>query len=123
VYLSKREKKYSIVYSVLLFITLIILDVYLAQRSGSSENLVAYSKPLHSFIQLNAIFGTIYFGVTFISTLFHLPTAEVFERKQFELLSLHNLSRLVTQVFDFNDLLNTVTQMTSEVCGARNVWL
>ena len=123
VYLSKREKKYSIVYSVLLFISLVILDVFLAQRSSSSENLIAYSKPLYIFIQLNAIFGTIYFGVTFVSTLFHLPTAEVFERKQSELISLHNLSRLVTQVFDFNDLLNTVTQMTSEVCGARNVWL
>ncbi len=123
VYLSKREKKYSIIYSMLLFITLVILDVYLAQRSGGGENLVAYSGPLHTFIQLNVIFGTIYFSVTFISTLFHLPTAEVFERKQSELLSLHNLSRLVTQVFDFNDLLNTVTQMTSEVCGARSVWL
>jgi serine phosphatase RsbU (regulator of sigma subunit) len=123
VYLSKREKKYSIVYSMLLFIALVILDVYLAQRSGNGENLIAYSGPLHTFIQLNAIFGTIYFSVTFISTLFHLPTAEVFERKQSELLSLHNLSRLVTQVFDFNDLLNTVTQMTSEVCGARSVWL
>jgi len=123
VYLSKREKKYSIVYSMLLFIALVILDVYLAQRSGGGENLIAYSGPLHTFIQLNVIFGTIYFSVTFISTLFHLPTAEVFERKQSELLSLHNLSRLVTQVFDFNDLLNTVTQMTSEVCGARSVWL
>ncbi|MGD1045940.1 MAG: GAF domain-containing SpoIIE family protein phosphatase [Bacteroidota bacterium] len=123
VYLSKREKKYSIVYSVLLFIALVILDVYLAQRSGSGENLYTYSRPLHTFIQLNAIFGTVYFSVTFISTLFHLPTAEVFERKQSELISLHNLSRLVTQVFDFNDLLNTVTQMTSEVCGARSVWL
>ena len=123
VYLSKREKKYSIIYSFLLFIALVVLDIYLAQRSGSGENLIAYSRPLHTFIQLNAIFGTIYFGVTFISTLFHLPTAEVFERKQSELMSLHNLSRLVTQVFDFNDLLNTVTQMTSEVCGARSVWL
>ena len=123
VYLSKREKKYSIVYSVLLFLTLIILDIFLAQRSGSNENLIVYSSPLFTFIQLNAIFSTIYFGVTFISTLFHLPTAEVFERKQSELISLHNLSRLVTQVFDFNDLLNTVTQMTSEVCGARSVWL
>jgi phosphoserine phosphatase RsbU/P len=123
VYLSKREKKYSIIYSVLLFLSLVVLDFYLGQKSGSGENLVVYSSPLHTFIQLNAIFGTIYFGVTFVSTLFHLPTAEVFERKQSELVSLHNLSRLVTQVFDFNDLLNTVTQMTTEVCGARNVWL
>jgi sigma-B regulation protein RsbU (phosphoserine phosphatase) len=123
VYLSKREKVYSIVYSILMFIALIMLDVYLASGSGSNNAIISYSRPLHTFIQLNAIFGTIYFGVTFISTLFHLPTAEVFERKQSELNSLHNLSRLVTQVFDFNDLVNTVTQMTSEVCGARSVWL
>ncbi len=123
VYLSKREKVYSIIYSVLLFIALVILDIFLAQRSGSNNSLSVYSRPLHAFIQLNTIFGTIYFGVTFISTLFHLPTAEVFERKQSELNSLHNLSRLVTQVFDFNDLVNTVTQMTTEVCGARSVWL
>lgn len=123
VYLSKREKIYSIVYSILMFFALTILDGYLASGSGSNNAIISYSRPLHTFIKLNAIFGTIYFGVTFISTLFHLPTAEVFERKQSELNSLHNLSRLVTQVFDFNDLVNTVTQMTSEVCGARSVWL
>jgi phosphoserine phosphatase RsbU/P len=123
VYLSKREKIYSIVYSILLFIALIILNVYLASGSTTNNAVVVYSRPLHTFVQLNVIFGAIYFAVTFISTLFHLPTAEVFERKQSELNSLHNLSRLVTQVFDFNDLVNTVTQMTSEVCGARSVWL
>jgi len=123
VYLSKREKIYSIVYSILMFLALTLLDVYLASSSGSNNAIISYSRPLHIFIQLNAIFGTIYFSVTFMSTLFHLPTAEVFERKQSELNSLHNLSRLVTQVFDFNDLVHTVTQMTSEVCDARSVWM
>jgi phosphoserine phosphatase RsbU/P len=123
VYLSKREKIYSIVYSILLFIALILLNVYLAIGSGTFSLVAAYSRPLNTFIQLNALFGTMYFGVTFFSVLFHLPTAEVFERKQSELNSLHNLSRLVAQVFDFNDLVNTVTQMTSEVCGAQSVWL
>ncbi|MCX6121995.1 MAG: SpoIIE family protein phosphatase [Ignavibacteriales bacterium] len=122
-YLSRREKKYSIVYSILLFTALVLLDIYLVSGSDNNNAIISYSRPLHTFIRLNAFFGTVYFGVTFISTLFHLPTAEVFERKQSELISLHNLSRLVTQVFDFNDLLNTVTQMTSEVCGARSVWL
>jgi sigma-B regulation protein RsbU (phosphoserine phosphatase) len=123
VYLSKREKIYSIIYSVLLCIVLIILDIVLAQNSRLNEALLSYSHPLHTFIRLNAMYGTVYFGVTFVSTLFHMPTAEVFERKQSELNSLHNLSRLVTQVFDFNDLLSTVTMMTTEVCGARSVWL
>ncbi len=123
VYLSKREKIYSIIFSVLLFISLTILNLFLTQNSITNSKLIAYSGLLHSFIQLNALFGAVYFGVTFVSALFHLPTAEVFERKQSELSSLHNLSRLVTQVFDFNDLVNTVTQMTTEVCAANSVWL
>ena len=123
VFLSKREKIYSILYSVFLFIAFIVMDVYLVQHNGGKSTVAHYSQSLFTFIQLNMLLGTIYFGVTFVSALFHLPTAEVFERKQSELSSLHNLSRLVTEVFDFNDLVNTVTQMTTEVCGARSVWL
>ncbi|HEY6952674.1 MAG TPA: GAF domain-containing SpoIIE family protein phosphatase, partial [Bacteroidota bacterium] len=123
VYLSRREKIYCIVYSALLFFTSVFLSVLVTNTSASNRLIVAFSHPLHSFIQLTAILGSVYFGMAFVSTLFHLPTAEVFERKQSELTSLHNLSRLVTQVFDFNDLVNTVTQMTLEVCGATTSWL
>jgi len=123
VYLSRREKLYCIVYSALLFLTNVLLSVLVTNASAANKLLSAFSQPVHTFIQLNAIFASVYFGMAFVSTLFHLPTAEVFERKQSELTSLHNLSRLVTQVFDFNDLLNTVTQMTLEVCGAGTSWL
>ena len=61
--------------------------------------------------------------MTFVSTLFHLPTAEAFDRKMSEVSSLHNLSRLVTQVLDFNELVDTVTKMTLEVCEAKSSWL
>lgn len=123
VYLSRREKIYCIVYSALLFFTSVVLSVLVTNASVPNRLLGTFSRPLHSFVQLNAILASVYFGMAFISTLFHLPTAEVFERKQSELNSLHNLSRLVTQVFDFNDLVNTVTQMTLEVCGAKSSWL
>ncbi|MEK6649756.1 MAG: GAF domain-containing SpoIIE family protein phosphatase, partial [Bacteroidota bacterium] len=73
--------------------------------------------------QLTAILTTIYFGMAFISTLFHMPTAEVFERKQSEISSLHNLTRLTSQLLDFDTLVQTVAQMTQEVCGAKAVWL
>ena len=123
VYLSRREKIYCIVYCALLFFTSVFLSVLVTNTSVSHRLLTSFSRPLHAFVQLNAILGSVYFGMAFISTLFHLPTAEVFERKQSELTSLHNLSRLVTQVFDFNDLVNTVTQMTLEVCDAKSSWL
>ncbi len=123
VYLSRREKVYGIIYSALLFVVLTILDVVLARHSTGQRSMQAFSSCLHTFVQINALFATIYFGMSFVSTLFHLPTAEVFERKQTELNSLHNLGRLVTQVFDFDDLVRTVTQMTMEVCDARGAWL
>ncbi len=123
VYLSRREKLYCIVYTALLFFTNVFLSVLVTNTSAVNKLISSFSSPLHTFIQLNAILAAVYFGMAFISTLFHLPTAEVFERKQSELTSLHNLSRLITQVFDFNDLLNTVTQMTLEVCGAGTSWL
>jgi serine phosphatase RsbU (regulator of sigma subunit) len=123
VYLSRREKLYCIVYSALLFLTNVFLSVLITNASAANKLVSTFSNPLHTFVQINAILAAIYFGMAFVSTLFHLPTAEVFERKQSELTSLHNLSRLITQVFDFNDLLNTVTQMTLEVCGASTSWL
>ena len=123
VYLSRKQKIYVIVYSAFLFTGFVLLNVLFFEKTFTNKALLAFSQPLHRFTQLNAIFGAVYFGMAFVSTLFHLPTAEVFERKQFEITSLHNLSRLVTQVFDFNDLVNTVTQMTLEVCGAKSTWL
>ena len=123
VYLSRREKIFSIIYSALLFIVLLLMDVILAQNSGGTRALEAFSRPLLRFVETNSVVATIYFGMAFVSTLFHLPTAEVFERKQSELNSLHNLGRLVTQVLDFNELVETVTEMTTEVCGAKSAWL
>jgi serine phosphatase RsbU (regulator of sigma subunit) len=69
------------------------------------------------------IFATLYAGMAFVSTLFHLPTAEAFDRKRSEVSSLHTLSKLVTQVFDFNELVDTVTSMTLQVVEASRCWL
>lgn len=122
VYLSRREKMYSIAYTALLFLAFLGISLIINQ-SFLERAFISYHGPLQSFIRLNAIFGAIYFGMAFVSTLFHLPTAEVYERKQTELTSLHNLSRLVTQVFDFSDLVDSVTGMTLEVVGANSAWL
>ncbi|HEY5615583.1 MAG TPA: GAF domain-containing protein, partial [Bacteroidota bacterium] len=120
--LSRREKVYSIIYSALLFLVFTLLAV-LAENEFGQKALMTISAPLQRFVFLNLIFGAVYSGMAFVSTLFHLPTADEYERKQSELTSLHNLSRLVSQVFDFKDLVNTVTHMTLEVVGAGRAWL
>jgi len=123
-YLPRREKIYTLLYSLLAFFIFIGIDVFIAdQNRVVSRGLLYFSHPLQVFVQLNAIFATVYFGMVFISTLFQLPTAEAFDRKQTEISSLHNLMRLINQVFDFNDLADTVTKMTMEVCQANGAWL
>jgi len=123
VFLSRREKIYCIIYSALLFAAFLALSLLLSNRTFLNKAVLFFSVPLERFVLINSMYGAVYFGMAFVTTLFHLPTAEIYERKQSELSSLHNLGRLITQVFDFKDLVNTVTKMTREVCDARSAWL
>jgi phosphoserine phosphatase RsbU/P len=123
VYLSKREKMFSIGYGLLLFILLIFFNVSLSENGFINKSLLFYSYPLQFFVRIVAIFSVIYFGMSFVVSLFHLPTAEAFDRKRIELSSVQNLSRLINRVFDFKDLVQTVTNLTIEVCEARSAWL
>jgi phosphoserine phosphatase RsbU/P len=122
VYLSKREKIFGLIYSFFLFAVFTALNIAI-QSSSVHRSLLYYSYPLREFVSLTLAFSNIYFGMAFVSTLFHLPTAEAFDKKTSEISSLHNLSRLVTQAFDFNELVDTVTTMTLQVCEARTCWL
>jgi hypothetical protein len=122
VYLTKREKIFGLVYGFFLFAGFTALNIAI-QSGGIQRSLLYYSYPLKEFVSLTFAFSNIYFGMAFVSTLFHLPTAEAFDKKTTEISSLHNLSRLVTQAFDFNELVETVTTMTMQVCEARTCWL
>ena len=123
VYLSKREKVFSLLWSLALLTTFVGITVQASGGSFFNNAVLYYSPPLRYFISITATFCSIYFGVAFISTLFHFPTAEAFERKRAELSSLHNLSRLVARVLNFGELVDTVTKMTMEVCDAQSAWL
>ena len=69
------------------------------------------------------IYGSIYFFILFFTTLFHLPTAEAYDRKAQEVTSLQYFSKLITEVLDFNDLAETVTDITQKLSGSRASWI
>ncbi len=123
VYLSRREKLLTLVFSFFLFVILTVLNIYMSQYRLFSQGVIYYSTALQTFIALGMLFSNIYFGMAFVSTLFHLPTADVLDRKRSEVSSIHTFSKLVTQVFDFNELVETVTAMTLQVCEAQSCWL
>lgn len=123
VYLTRREKVLTLLYSAFLFLALTTFTVMIGQSGAIERSLLYYSVPMKEVLRLSTIFGSLYAGLAFVSTLFHLPTAEALERKTVEISSLHNLGKLVTQVFDFQELVETVTAMTLQVCEARSCWL
>lgn len=123
VYLLKRDKVITLVVALFLFGGLTILDITLQVSQHLERALLFYSSPLREFVTLILLGGTIFAGMTFVSTLFHLPTADAFDRKRSEVTSLHTLGRLITQVFDFNELVDTVVGMTLQVVEAKSCWL
>ncbi len=121
--LSKREKLYTLVLSLLLSISFSIISV-LANKFGIISNVISfYCQPLGISLSSIYFFGAVYFGFTFFSTLFHFPTAEIYERKQAELQSLHTLNLLVRQVFDYQQLVTNLVTITRKVSDSKSCWI
>ena len=71
VYLSKREKLMTMGLSFVLFV--IYIPIYLASVGDTSliaQSLTYYSRQLATFVAVMDLFAAIYFGMTFVSTLF-----------------------------------------------------
>ena len=83
----------------------------------------AYHPSVDALFSLMALFGALYMGTGFTSTLLHLPTAKEFDRKKAEISSLQNMSRLVTEVFDLGDLLSTTTHLAMEITEGDGAWI
>ena len=122
-FLTKKEK------ITLLFMSVVITVLFIVNASNtgndSSINLIflSFSKSFNVFVSLILIYSAIYFSMLFFTTLFHIPTAEVFDRKAQEVSSLQYFSKLITQVLDFDELTETVTDITIKVSNADASWI
>lgn len=122
-FLPKRQKYYLLIFSVILSI-LFGATAFIANRPELIKKLLYTFSPGFYTVSLQVlIYGTIYFAIIFFTTLFHLPTAEAFDRKAEEASSLMDLTKLITQVFDFKELADTVTNITTRVCNSDSAWL
>lgn len=122
-FLVKKQKLYLLIISTVLSILFGFNYGLLRESETIRHLLVNFSPGLFDVFSLIMIYGTIYFGVIFFTTLFHLPTAEAFDRKAEEVTSLMDLTNLITQVFDFKELADTITENTTKVCNSFSAWL
>jgi phosphoserine phosphatase RsbU/P len=122
-FLPKRQKYYLLVIAVVLSILFGFDFAMIGGNGVVKKMLYAFSPGVHAIIHLVMIYGCIYFAVIFFTTLFHLPTAEAFDRKAAEVSSLMDLTKLITQVFDFKELGETITLLTTRICNSDAAWL
>ncbi len=122
-FLAKKQKL------ILLFISIGLAVLYAVNLSQFEDKetigriLLIFSPSLSQGASLVFTYCLIYFIILFFTALFHLPTAEAFDRKAQEVASLQDLSKLLTQVFDFTELAETVTDTTIKVCKSDASWL
>ncbi len=122
-FLQKKQKIYLLIISIVLAALFGINFALLINNNVIKLIIFSFSPGLHTVLSLVMIYGVIYSGVIFFTTLFHLPTAEAFDRKAEEVSSLFDLTKLITQVFDFKELADTITSLTTKVCNSDSAWL
>ena len=122
-FLVKKEKVYLLILSIVITV---LFFVNFSSNTGTnihSQMLGTFSPALKQFASIIMLYGAIYFTMLFFTTLFHLPTAEAYDRKAEEVSSLQYFSKLITQVLDFDDLAETVTDITLRVSHADASWI
>ncbi len=122
-FLTKKQKYYLLVIAIILSALFGMNFATFIDNSIMRQIVYSFSPGLYTLMSLVMIYGTINFGIIFFTTLFHLPTAEAFDRKAEEVSSLMDLTNLITQVFDFKELAETITTITTRVCNSDSAWL
>jgi len=122
-FLLKKEKISLLIFSVIISILFIVNIAHSSDSNLYGQMLPKFSSSLYQFMSLMMIYGIIYFSILFFTTLFHMPTAEVYDRKTQEISSLQYFSKLITGVLDFKDLTETVTDIAVKVCNSQASWI
>ncbi len=123
-FLSKKEKLYLLVLSVIIALLFVANAINCDSHNVAPiEAIKNFSGGLWAYLILMMIYGAVYSFVIFFTALFHLPTAEAFDRKAEEVSSLMDFSKIITQVFDQKQLSETVVSLTSKICNSDCAWL
>lgn len=122
-FLNKKEKLRLLGISVLIVISVSFLIGSTSDNSLHFKTIQTYSIAFSGISVFILLYILIYFGVMVFTVLFHLPTAEAFDRKAEEVSSLQMFSNLINQVLDTEELADTVIEMTLRVSSADASWI
>ncbi len=117
-YLNKRQKFLAFWGGALLLPGAIMIA-----QSPILEIISRYSFTVGAFDAFVFYFMLIYLVLAEVNLLLHLPTASVFDKKMNEIASLQSLSRLISSVLNYDEVIEKVTSLAKEVLKADYTWL
>jgi serine phosphatase RsbU (regulator of sigma subunit) len=122
-FIVKKEKVSLLLLSVIILVLIVLNLLNSGENDFNGKVLTNFSAVFQQFFNLLLLYGAVYFGVLFFTTLFHIPTAEAYDRKAKEVSSLQYFSKLINQVLDFEELAETVTEIATNVSSADAAWI
>lgn len=122
-FISKKEKISLLILSVVISALFILNLINSGKDDFNGKILMNFSPAVYQFFNLILLYGGIYFVILFFTTLFHIPTAEAYDRKANEVSSLQFFSKLITQVLDIEELAETITEIATKVSSADAAWI
>ncbi len=122
-FIVKKEKISLLALSIVISVLFVANLINGSENNTSNKVLIQFSPILNQFLKIIMTYGVVYFSILFFTTLFHIPTAEAFDRKAQEVSFLQYFSKLITQSMDFNDLADSLTEISAKVCNADASWL
>lgn len=122
-FLNKKQKQNLMFISILLLILFGVNIGSITSDNFYAKSIEHFSPFIKQFTFLMDICGIIYFLNLLFTTIFHLPTAEAIDRKTKEISSLQYFSKLINQVLDYDDLLNTIKELSLQIVNADISWL
>jgi serine phosphatase RsbU (regulator of sigma subunit) len=122
-FIIKKEKISLLILSIIISALFIVNLINSTIGNNPILMLSSYSPALNQFLHIVLIYGAVYFSVLFFTTLFHIPTADAFDRKAQEVSSLQYFSKLITRVLDFSELGETVADLAVKICNAHAAWI
>jgi len=122
-FLVKKQKKTLIALAALSLGIFVADSILVFSSHAIARGVASLSPGVFQLGKLILLYNASYAGVILIATLFHLPTADAYDRKAEEFASLVDLSQSITGAMEFKDLAEKVTSVTAGVCHGDFSWL
>ena len=122
-FLVKKQKKQLIALAGLSLGIFLANAILIFNSRTIAAIMTALSPGLFQLGKIILLYGACYSGVILFATLFHLPTADAYDRKAEEFASLVDLSQSITGAMEFKELAEKVTTVTAGVCHSDFSWL